>query len=244
MLKAKTELYEYLRKVNGIALYDDNDPILTEKIFKLINRAVPFSNPTGTELTVEYLPSGLNLNLKASYHHKTYNITTNLFGSYNLENIRVAIATGLFLGVEMDDIADAVGKYQPENNRSQIRMTGKNTLICDSYNANPVSMKLAIDSFARIKADRKLFILGDMLELGDKAAEEHLKILKELKKHKNDEVLLTGEMFQKFAADYGFKAFNDINALIDHLKNEPVNDYSVLVKASRGIALERIYQFL
>ncbi len=244
VLKAKTELYEYLRKVNGIALYDDKNPILTEKIFKLINRAVPFSDPTGIELIVEPLSSGLNLKATVSYHHKTYNISTNLFGNYNLENIKAAIATGLFLGVDMDDISDVVEKYQPENNRSQIKKTSDNTLICDSYNANPVSMKLAIDSFAEIEADRKLLILGDMLELGDKTRGEHIKVLKGLTKQKNIEVLLTGKVFQKYASEFGFKAFKDTDSLIDHLKAEPVKGYTILVKGSRGIALEKIYDFL
>jgi UDP-N-acetylmuramoyl-tripeptide--D-alanyl-D-alanine ligase len=244
VIKAKTELYEYLRKVNGIALYDDKNPILTEKIFKLINRAVPFSDPTGIELIVEPLSSGLNLKAAVSYHHKTYNISTNLFGKYNLENIKAAIATGLFLGVDMDDISDVVEKYQPENNRSQIKKTSDNTLICDSYNANPVSMKLAIDSFAEIEADRKLLILGDMLELGDKTRGEHIKVLKGLTKQKNIEVLLTGKVFQKYASEFGFKAFNDTDSLIDHLKAEPVKGYTILVKGSRGIALEKIYDFL
>ena len=140
VVKAKTELYEHLRKVNGIALYNDKDPLLTEKIFRIINRAVPFSDPTGIDLLVELVPSDLNLKISVTYLHQTYNLSTNLFGSYNLENVRAAIATGLFLGVDIKDILDAVEKYQPANNRSQIKITKKNTLICDSYNANPTSM--------------------------------------------------------------------------------------------------------
>ena len=151
VVKAKTELYEHLRKVNGIALYNDKDPLLTEKIFRIINRAVPFSDPTGIELIVEQVPSDLNLKISITYLHHTYNINTNLFGSYNLENVRAAIATGLFLEVDMKDIVDAVEKYQPANNRSQIKITKNNTLICDSYNANPTSMNLALESFCSNK---------------------------------------------------------------------------------------------
>ena len=117
------------------------------------------------------------LSISATYHHKTYNINTNLFGNYNLENVKAAIATGLFFGVEMKDIVDAVEKYNPANNRSQIKKTSDNTLICDSYNANPTSLAKAIESFVQIKAENKVCIIGDMLELGDKTEEEHLKIL-------------------------------------------------------------------
>jgi UDP-N-acetylmuramoyl-tripeptide--D-alanyl-D-alanine ligase len=244
IIKSKTELYEHLRKVNGIALYDDKNPLLSEKIFKFINRAVPFSDPTGTELIVELVPSDLNLTLTTTYHHHTYNICTNLFGNYNLENVKAAIATGLFFGVEMKDIVDSVENYKPANNRSQIKITKNNTLICDSYNANPTSMDLALESFAGIQADRKLVILGDMLELGEKSEEEHLKILNSIRSHKIEKAFLVGHVFQKVSSKSGFKSFSDITKLRDFLKNEPIKGTTILIKGSRGIGLERIYDLI
>jgi UDP-N-acetylmuramoyl-tripeptide--D-alanyl-D-alanine ligase len=242
--KAKTELYEHLRKVNGIALYNDKDPLLTEKIFRFINRAVPFSDPTGIDLLVDPVPSDLNLKISITYLHHTYNITTNLFGSYNLENVRAAVATGLFLGVEINDIIEAVEKYQPANNRSQIKTTKSNTLICDSYNANPTSMGLALDSFSAIKADHKAVILGDMLELGDKSEEEHLKVLNLLQSAVAEKVLLVGPVFHKMSLKSGFKAFQNVDKLAEFLKSEPLKGYTILIKGSRGIRLEKIYDLL
>jgi UDP-N-acetylmuramoyl-tripeptide--D-alanyl-D-alanine ligase len=244
VLKAKSELYEFLRKVNGIAIYDDKNPYLTEKIFKLINRAIPYSDPTGVGLIVEPLPSELNLAVRVKYKHKTYNIQTGLFGAYNLENIKASIATGLFLDVDMDDICDAISKYQPGNNRSQIKTTPNNTIVCDSYNANPTSMMLAVRSFCELKASKKVFILGDMLELGDKSLEEHVNILKELKSMKPDKVFLVGTIFQTASDGFGFKSFSDVQKLRDHLKSEPVKGCFVLVKGSRGMTLEKIYDLL
>ena len=244
VIKAKTELYEYLRKVNGIALYNDKNPLLTEKIFKIINRAVPFSDPTGIDLAVELVPSDLNLTLTATYHHHTYNICTNLFGNYNLENVKAAIATGLFFDVEMKDIVEAVENYQPANNRSQIKITKNNTLICDSYNANPTSMYLALESFTGIQADRKLVILGDMLELGEKSEEEHIKLLNALQSQKVEKALLVGPVFQKVSSKSGFKSFYDVNKLRDFLKSEPLKGNTILIKGSRGIGLEKIYDLL
>jgi UDP-N-acetylmuramoyl-tripeptide--D-alanyl-D-alanine ligase len=244
VVKAKTELYEYLRKVNGIALYNSNDKILSEKIFKIVNRAVPFNDPTGIDLRVEQILSDLNLKISVSYLHHTYITDTRLFGSYNLENIRAAIATGLFLGVEISEIIDAVEKYQPVNNRSQIMTTKNNTIICDSYNANPASMALALESFSSINAARKIVILGDMLELGDKSEEEHLKVLDLLKNVKTEKILIVGSVFQKVSSKYGFKTFENVNKLIDFLKSEPVKGYTILVKGSRVIRLEKIYDLL
>jgi UDP-N-acetylmuramoyl-tripeptide--D-alanyl-D-alanine ligase len=244
VVKAKTELYEYLRKVHGIALYNDRNPLLREKIFKTVNRAVPFSNPTGTELLVETEPADLKLTLKATFHHQTYNIHTNLFGSYNLENVKASIAAGLFLGAEMKDIVDAVENYKPANNRSQIKITNSNTLICDSYNANPTSMNAALESFAGIKGDRKLVIAGDMLELGEKSEEEHAKFIDQLKSHQIEDVLLVGPVFHKISSNSGFKSFHDVTSLLEFLKDKPVKGKTILIKGSRGIGLEKIYDLL
>ena len=244
VVKAKTELYEYLRKVNAVALYNDKDKLLTEKIFKIINRAVPYSDPTGIELLVEQVPSDLNLKISLTYLHHTYNIDTSLFGSYNLENVKAAIAAGLFLGVEINEIIDVVEKYQPANNRSQIKTTKNNTIICDSYNANPTSMSLALESFSAIEADRKTVILGDMLELGDKSDEEHNKVLNLLQSVNTEKILLVGSVFQRISSKSGFKTFKNVDRLIDFLRNEPVKGNTILVKGSRGIRLEKIYDLL
>jgi UDP-N-acetylmuramoyl-tripeptide--D-alanyl-D-alanine ligase len=244
IIKAKTELYEHLRKINGIAFYNDKDPLLSEKIFRIINRAVPFSDPNGTDLLIEPVPSGLNLEISLTYMHKTYNISTNLFGRYNLENVRAAIATGLFLGVEIDDIIDAVGKYIPANNRSQVKTTKRNTLICDSYNANPTSMNAALSSFSALKAAPKAIILGDMLELGDKSEEEHLKVLQVLQSKVAEEVYLVGPVFQKISSEPGFNVFGEVNKLMEFLKDHPITGRTILIKGSRGIRLEKTYELL
>jgi UDP-N-acetylmuramoyl-tripeptide--D-alanyl-D-alanine ligase len=246
VMRSKTELYEHLRKINGIAIYNDKNPVLTEKIFKIINRAVPYSDPTGIELSLEPVPSDLDLNLKlkASYHHHIYNISTNLFGSYNLENVKAATATGLFLGVEMEDIVDAVEKYKPANNRSQIKITSNNTLICDSYNANPTSMNSALKSFSGIQTDDKILILGDMLELGEKSEEEHIKLLEAIQSRIFKKVFLVGPVFKKISANSGFKAFYSVVELIDFLKHAPVKGNTIFIKGSRGIGLEKAYDIL
>jgi UDP-N-acetylmuramoyl-tripeptide--D-alanyl-D-alanine ligase len=244
VVKAKTELYEHLRKINGIALYNDKDPILSEKIYRLVNRAVPFSEPTGISLSLKAEQSEMNLKLSAAYQKKTFNINTNLFGKYNLENIRAAIATGLFLGVDIKDAIEEVERFVPENNRSQVKVTKNNTLICDSYNANPISMRLAIESFAALEAEKKICILGDMLELGEKSEEEHTGIHKVLSDHNLREVFLVGPVFSKVSAGFRFKTFRDIARLKEYLRTKPLKGNHILIKGSRGIALEQLYDIL
>jgi len=244
VIKAKTELYEHLRKVNGIALYNDKDPLLVEKIFRIINRAVPFSDPTGIDLTVESVPSEVNLKISVKYLHNTYLLNTNLFGLYNLENVRSAIATGLFFGVDIKDILEAVENYIPANNRSQVKVTKNNTLICDSYNANPTSMNAAIDAFSKLEAEHKVIILGDMLELGDKSEDEHSKVLDLLESVNPEKAFLVGPLFQKVSPEAGFSVFKNADSLADYLKKEPLKGKIILIKGSRGMKLEKVYELL
>lgn len=244
VIKAKCELYEHLRKTNGLAIYNDNDPLLTEKIYRFVNRAVPYSDPTGTELTVSAVSTGMNLSLEIGYQHKTYSVATNLFGNYNIDNVKATIATGLFFGVDMEKIVEEVRNYNPANNRSQINDTGKNVLICDSYNANPTSMKAAVESFSGLEAGKKLCILGDMLELGEKAEEEHLKIVELLREKNIKEVFLTGSLFSRISDKSGYKSFPDVSSLREYLNSHKLKGYHILIKGSRGISLEKIYDLL
>jgi UDP-N-acetylmuramoyl-tripeptide--D-alanyl-D-alanine ligase len=244
VVRAKTELYEHLRKVNGIALFNDRDQLLTEKIFKMVNRAVPFSDPSGVTLEITPLHSGLNLSITARYKGETREIQTRLFGLHNIENVRAAMATGLFFGVGLKEIAEEVEKYEPRNNRSQVLKTKRNTIICDSYNANPLSMKLAIESFAAVGAEKKVCILGDMLEMGDKSDEEHRHIHTVLSDHNLRDVMLVGPLFTRVSAGFRFKTFHDVGRLKEYLKIKPLEGCHILVKGSRGLMLEQVYDIL
>jgi UDP-N-acetylmuramoyl-tripeptide--D-alanyl-D-alanine ligase len=244
VVKAKTELFEHLRKINGIAIYNDKNPLLAEKIFRLINRAVPYSEPTGIKLKIEIAPSDLMLDIIAEYQNKSYQIRTNLFGRHNLENIRAAIAASLFLGAEMGDVVSGIEGYAPGNNRSQVVKSQHNTIICDSYNANPESMRRAVDAFMELHAENKLLILGDMLELGVKTTEEHLAILRMLNTRGITNVILVGPVFKSLVREFGYASFQDVDGLRNHLLASPVKDSYILVKGSRGMMLEKIYDII
>jgi UDP-N-acetylmuramoyl-tripeptide--D-alanyl-D-alanine ligase len=242
VVKTKTELYEHLKRVKGIVLYNDKDPLLSEKVAEIMNMAVPFSSPAGKLISIEEVPSGMNLSVDVSYEDKTYRIDTSLFGRYNYWNVRAAVATGIFFKVNPESVVEAISGYKPSNNRSQIKVTGKNTLICDSYNANPSSMNSALESF--VSADgRKLAILGDMLELGPGTIAEHTRIIEKLKGLNIREAFLVGSNFQQ-ACSEEYRCFADVSQLKQHLEKEPVKGYTILIKGSRGIGLEKIYDFL
>ncbi len=244
IVRAKTELYEYLRKVNGVAIYNDRNPLISEQIYRMINKAVPYSAPDGTELIVEPVSSSYNLVVRINHAGKERIVSTNLFGRHNTENIMAAVAVSIFMGATVDEAADAVQTYIPTSNRSQIKVTEKNTIFCDSYNANPDSMRKAIESFAEIESENKIVILGDMLELGSRAQDEHLNVLRLLNSLGMGKVMLVGPVFKSLAKDFGYKTFNDADRLREYLILKPVEKAYILVKGSHGMMLEKIYDVL
>ena len=244
VIKTKTELYEYLQKTNGLAIYNESNPLLSEKISDMAVRAIPYSCPDGTELNIESQESNIFLKIKAVYKNREYIINTNLFGAYNIENIKAAIATGLFFNIPPEEIISAIREYNPENNRSQIKDTGKNVLICDSYNANPSSMTKAIQSFLKFDVDKKAVVLGDMLELGKKSEQEHLKILQEINYIKPENVFLVGHIFSKIAADSDYTLFENAKNLRNYFIDKKMKGFTILIKGSRSIGLEKLYDVL
>jgi len=242
---AKSELYQWLGRSGGTAIYNDQNVMLKELVSKTVQNTVPYSRPAGSKLKVELAETeSMFLAAKAVYEKHDYAFTTNLFGSYNIDNVRAAIATGLYFGVAVSEIISAISSYRPVNNRSQVVDTGRNILVCDSYNANPSSMEMAISSFAALKADRKMLILGDMLELGSESQSGHSAIIEQLNNLADVEVVLIGPRFREVAGHTRARLFGSSDELRGWLLSNPPEGYTILVKGSRGMALEKIYPLL
>ena len=170
-------------------------------------------------------------------------VRSQLVGAYNATNILAALAVGEYFGVPRADAIAAIEGFVPDNNRSQMMRTAANTLIVDAYNANPSSMRAALENFAHVEAAHKLALLGDMRELGAESLAEHRKVLEQLATAQL-EACLVGEEFQKalasFAdADRRISWFPSSEALAEHLKAHPISGAMILVKGSRGIQMEK-----
>jgi UDP-N-acetylmuramoyl-tripeptide--D-alanyl-D-alanine ligase len=242
---AKSELYKWLGGSGGTAIYNDGNSIIKELVSETVKYSVPYSRPAGSKLKVEVSEAdSMFLAVNAVYERRRYSFTTNLFGSYNINNVRAAFATGLCFGVPVTDIIDAVSSYKPVNNRSQVVNTGKNVLVCDAYNANPSSMEEAVSSFAALKADRKMVVLGDMLELGSESHAGHAAVIDQLKKLKDVEVVLIGPRFSEAAGDIRAQLFTSSDELSEWLVSNRPEGYTILVKGSRGMSMEKIYPLL
>jgi UDP-N-acetylmuramoyl-tripeptide--D-alanyl-D-alanine ligase len=182
-------------------------------------------------------------------------IQSNITGEYNIDNILAAICIGTYFELTADEINAGIEGYVPQNNRSQIVKTTSNTLICDYYNANPSSMAVAIDNLGKLKAEQKVLILGDMFEMGEDAAAEHQAMLqKALKTDVNRRIFIGHEFYQRGqvlrkSPDAEVKNgetlfFETAEAAIAALKAEPITNSTILIKGSRGMALERLVELL
>ncbi|MDB5029441.1 cyanophycin synthetase, partial [Mucilaginibacter sp.] len=177
---------------------------------------------------------------------ESYVVKTQLTGAYNLDNILAAICIGVYFKLSAIEINKGIEGYQPKNNRSQIVQTATNTLICDYYNANPSSMMVAIDNIGKITANRKVLILGDMFEMGAESAAEHKAIIEKALAIPVDERIFIGKEFQQaaFTMDYrpSTMIYPTAEEAIAGLKANPIKNSTILIKGSRGMALERLVE--
>jgi UDP-N-acetylmuramoyl-tripeptide--D-alanyl-D-alanine ligase len=172
-------------------------------------------------------------------------VQTQLIGGYNFENIAAALCIGKYFGVDTVEANHAIAEYVPGNMRSQVVSKGTNTIILDAYNANPSSMEAAIKNLSAMKAEKKVLMLGDMFELEGEADKEHLAIGKLIKDEGFTEIYLCGMLFKAALREIpSAKYFEKKDQLIQELKNYPIKNATILVKASRGIGLETVVEFL
>lgn len=247
--KAKGELYDFLKASGGTVFINRNNPHLMQMLGEPGSANVIYYG-SGTDSFAEGRIVENDPFLTIDWLHKgeVHRVKTNLTGTYNLENITAAIAAGLHFGLTPEEINNGLTLYVPGNNRSQIIKTGRNTLICDYYNANPSSMDVALNNLAAISAERKALILGDMFELGDEAAEEHKNILEKAMAIEAGERIFIGKEF------YGLRDNADVNVnarfyqttkeAFDGIRDKPVSDAVVLLKGSRSMKLESLVELL
>ncbi len=177
------------------------------------------------------------------YRDKLLEISSRLFGDFNLPNILAAVSFGQYFKVPAADIKSAIESYIPENNRSQVIRLGTNVFIFDAYNANPSSMKPAVENFARLDAEKKVLILGEMYELGEESEKEHLELAELVSGFSFDRVILVGTAFRQAAARLKCNYFNDHSELKAWFESLNFENTTFLIKGSRGVALEKAFQF-
>lgn len=240
IIRGKSELYQHLIVNNGTVFINSANEIL-------FNMAKRFKNPVlyprkGDFYECEFLDADPFVRIRAENGEE---VQTRLIGAYNFENIATALCIGKFFDVDPVLANKAVAEYSPANMRSQIVTKGTNTIILDAYNANPSSMKAAVENLAAMRADRKVLILGDMFELEGEAEKEHQQLGKLIQQLGFNEVYLCGNLIKIAQLEIpSARHFSTRDDLVSNLKENHFDHATILVKASRGIGLEAIVEFL
>ncbi|WP_271423989.1 UDP-N-acetylmuramoyl-tripeptide--D-alanyl-D-alanine ligase [Aequorivita sinensis] len=238
VIQGKTELYQFLKDHNKKIFVNANDSKQLENS-KGIYR-ITFGN-SNADYVIKLLDGSNHLLVE----YNGTEIQSNLVGVYNFANVSAAIAIGAYLNVSVNDIKQGIENYVPSNNRSQLMQRGSNTILLDAYNANPTSMMAALENFKQTKGDNKVIFLGDMFELGTDSEAEHQSIVNFLTENNFAKVFLTGSNFYKAKNSAShikqFKTFDDLKEVI---KTQELENATVLIKASRGMALERILDLI
>lgn len=235
VIKGKTELYNYLISNRKTILINDQDALQVEKS-SAYGKKVSFGKSDST-----YNFEEISRNNFVGLKYKEEEALSNLTGNYNYSNLCAAATLGLYFGVEWREIKKAVHSYQPTNMRSQIVRNGDQTLLLDTYNANPSSMAESLRNFTTF-VGRKTVIIGDMLELGGESATEHQNIVALAESLNFEDIITVGENF--INTNSKAISFGKTEELISFLKEHKILSDNILLKGSRGIALEQILPYL
>lgn len=237
--KGKGELYDFLRVHDGTAfVYADYDYLQT--MSASLPHVVKYGKLEGL-VQGDILSNEPFLQVRISEGLQSVNtIQTQLVGDYNLPNILCAVAIGKYFSVPEEKIKTAIEQYTPSNSRSQLVHKDDNTIILDAYNANPTSMKAAIENFAHLHATKKVLMLGGMMELGAESIEEHKQIANLIKQYKWDNVVLVGGDFGKI--DHGFTYFPNSTDAREWFLQQHFSKTHLLIKGSRSMQMEKILE--
>ena len=240
VIRTKGELYDYIRRSKGkIFIKKENEYL--QSIAKGIEQ-ITYGNGDDAFASGQVVSCDPFLVFNWKQQGKLHTVETHMIGSYNLDNVLAAVAVGRFFKIPAERISRAIAAYEPTNNRSQFKKTDNNKLIIDAYNANPSSMKVALDNFITMPVQPKAIILGDMRELGPTSDELHAEVVEQIKKGQFDKVFLCGEHFSKVGKE--FSPFATTEAMVEELRKQPLKGYHILIKGSHSMGLEKLADIL
>ena len=241
VVKTKTELFDYLEQNNGKVFLNNALKHALRPLNKMDVNEYGVGNAS-LFVSGSIVSNYPYLDFEWRFFDNKHQVKTHLVGDYNIDNALAAITIGSFFGINSQFINDALESYIPKNSRSQFENTDNNTLIIDAYNANPTSMKAALDNFVHYPLSPKALILGEMRELGGVSQTEHQQLLNLIAAYSFTKVYLVGKSFKELSTE--FPVYDNVGDLIHELTNNPLSDHCILIKGSNGVQLEKVVSFL
>lgn len=245
IIKAKTELYNELKKNNKIIFFNDDDELIKSLVgdytFKI---SYGQKETVDTKIEIIHLFPTVALtmfeeNEETGKKEKKGSLSSNLFGAYNVSNISVALGLASYFGIPFDLIKAGLENYIPKNNRSEIRQFGTNLVILDAYNANPTSVKAAVESFSKLEVAQKVVLIGDMFEIGKDSLKLHQEIVDFVSLANFDKMVFVGKEFNQCISENAL-FFKTTEEAKKWFLQENISASTVLIKGSRGMKMESI----
>jgi UDP-N-acetylmuramoyl-tripeptide--D-alanyl-D-alanine ligase len=234
VIKGKSELYKHIIANKGTLFINADDELQVEKTAKAKRFSIGIEAADCQVKLIKTHP-------KVVVGYQGKEIKSDLFGAYNFKNIAAAIGIGEYFNVTAEDIKKGIESFTTEDNRSQLLQTKNNAILLDAYNANPSSMQVALENFHDLEANNKMLILGDMFEIGEDSLKEHQQVIKLALQLQFDTIILCGSFFEEANQSQTDQvlAFKNFQELANYLQIKTLKNKTILIKGSRGMALER-----
>lgn len=218
----------------GVRPIDYSDDFKPRGVNMPMASVISYGSAAGAECKGSFVSANPYLKFYFEDDDNVYTVQSNLIGAYNFDNAMAAVCVGRYFGVELFDIKTAIEEYMPSNNRSQYKETGRNALILDCYNANPSSMRVAVENFVQMKSDNKVVVLGGMKELGSDSKAEHKSLYDMLRKAELKQIILVGDEFKFASSENNVLWFPSVTEAKEHLVSNPISGATILLKGSNS----------